>query len=70
VLDLFREVESRLPNNTDLRLSIAAKELRKDVNGQQLLNQYAKHTSQVVVMMRAKGGSDYSSRIPMLYDQG
>ena len=59
VLDLYREVESRLPNK-DIRLSIGDTELRKEVHGAHLLNQHAKHTSSVVVLWRSKGGIDYN----------
>lgn len=70
VLDLFREVGSRLPANADLRLSIANTELRKEVHGQHLLSKYAQHTSHVVVIWRNKGGGDDYPQLQMLYDEG
>ena len=69
VLDLYRKVEGMLPNNSDLRLSITSKELRKDQHGQDLLNKYAEHCSQVVVLLRQRGGNE-DHEVQILHSKG
>ena len=69
--DLFRKVESMLPSK-DLRLGIADKTLCKDQNGQDMLSKYAEHTSQVVVLLRQRGGAgvDYNTPVQLLHNEG
>ena len=49
---------------------IADKELRKEADGEHLLNKYAKHTSSVVVIWRNKGGSDDDPQLQAQSNKG
>ena len=60
-----------MPSNaTDLRLSIGPEELSVEKNGEDLLNEHAKHISQAVVLFRVQGGSDCYPQLQFLHNEG